>query len=172
MGDSCRFLMQPHSRFRYFLILLSLATASCSTVWPEYERPPLDLPAAPPEPAKPHSIDRQWWKSFEDPALNALVAEALLHNSDLAKAAANGVNDLVLLSRDEARTMEPQLACVAAIHSPSSAPNETTPMAHTKLTINPKTNTNGIKTTVKAIITNKMGSTSKPNRPSAADGSQ
>ena len=81
--------MQPQSRFRYFLILLSLATASCSTVWPEYERPPLDLPAAPPEPAKPLSIDRQWWKSFEDPALNALVAEALLHNSDLAKAAAN-----------------------------------------------------------------------------------
>jgi multidrug efflux system outer membrane protein len=81
--------MQRHSRVRYLLVLLSLATASCSTTWPEYERPPLDLPAAPAEPGKPLSIDRQWWKTFEDPALNTLVEEALLHNWDLAKAAAN-----------------------------------------------------------------------------------
>ena len=38
----------------------------------------------------------------------------------IAKAAANGVNDLVLLTREEARTLEPQLACVAAVHSPST----------------------------------------------------
>ena len=36
------------------------------------------------------------------------------------KAAANGVHDLVLLTREEARTMEPQLECVAALHSPST----------------------------------------------------
>jgi L-2-hydroxyglutarate oxidase LhgO len=38
----------------------------------------------------------------------------------VAKAAANGVHDLVLLSADEARAMEPQLRCTAAIHSPST----------------------------------------------------
>jgi L-2-hydroxyglutarate oxidase LhgO len=38
----------------------------------------------------------------------------------IAKAAANGVRDLVLLTREEARTMEPQLECVAAVHSPST----------------------------------------------------
>jgi L-2-hydroxyglutarate oxidase LhgO len=38
----------------------------------------------------------------------------------VAKAAANGVNDLVLLSGDEARAMESQLRCTAAIHSPST----------------------------------------------------
>ena len=38
----------------------------------------------------------------------------------IAKAAANGVNDLVLLTRDEARALEPALECVAAIHSPST----------------------------------------------------
>jgi L-2-hydroxyglutarate oxidase LhgO len=38
----------------------------------------------------------------------------------IAKAAANGVSDLVLLTRDQARAMEPQLECVAAIHSPST----------------------------------------------------
>ncbi len=36
------------------------------------------------------------------------------------KAAANGVNDLVLLTKREAQAMEPDLACVAAIHSPST----------------------------------------------------
>ncbi|MDO9358936.1 MAG: NAD(P)/FAD-dependent oxidoreductase [Polaromonas sp.] len=38
----------------------------------------------------------------------------------IAKAAANGVNDLVLLSREDAQAMEPQLACVAAAWSPST----------------------------------------------------
>ena len=37
-----------------------------------------------------------------------------------AKAAANGVDDLVLLNRKQAQAMEPHLACVAAIHSPST----------------------------------------------------
>ena len=37
-----------------------------------------------------------------------------------AKAAANGVHDLVLLSREQARALEPQLECVAAVHSPST----------------------------------------------------
>lgn len=38
----------------------------------------------------------------------------------IAKAAANGVHDLVLLTRDQARSLEPQLECVAAVHSPST----------------------------------------------------
>src|SRR3954464_15507591 len=36
------------------------------------------------------------------------------------KAAANGVDDMVLLSGEEARAMEPQLQCLAALHSPST----------------------------------------------------
>lgn len=37
-----------------------------------------------------------------------------------ARAAANGVSDLVLLSRAQARALEPTLECVAALHSPST----------------------------------------------------
>ena len=37
-----------------------------------------------------------------------------------AKAAANGVDDLVLLSAPQARALEPQLQCLAALHSPST----------------------------------------------------
>jgi len=36
------------------------------------------------------------------------------------KAAANGVDDLVMLTREQARALEPQLECVAALHSPST----------------------------------------------------
>ncbi len=38
----------------------------------------------------------------------------------VARAAANGVNDLALLGRDEARAMEPALECLGAVHSPST----------------------------------------------------
>lgn len=38
----------------------------------------------------------------------------------IAKAAANGVLDLVLLTREEAQALEPQLNCVAAVLSPST----------------------------------------------------
>ena len=48
------------------------------------------------------------------------AAQALQLQSIIDKAAANGVHDLVLLTRDEARELEPQLECVAAIHSPST----------------------------------------------------
>ncbi len=38
----------------------------------------------------------------------------------VTKAAANGVGDLVLLTREQARALEPALECVAAVHSPST----------------------------------------------------
>ncbi|MBO9650109.1 MAG: NAD(P)/FAD-dependent oxidoreductase [Variovorax sp.] len=38
----------------------------------------------------------------------------------MAKAAANGVDDMVLLSGEQARAIEPQLACTAALLSPST----------------------------------------------------
>jgi L-2-hydroxyglutarate oxidase LhgO len=40
--------------------------------------------------------------------------------SIIAKAAANGVHDLVMVTREQARALEPQLECVAAVHSPST----------------------------------------------------
>jgi len=38
----------------------------------------------------------------------------------LDKARANGVQDLLLLSREQARQMEPELECLGAVHSPST----------------------------------------------------
>ncbi len=47
-------------------------------------------------------------------------AEAEKLTSIQARAAANGVPDLTLLTREEALAMEPELHCTAALHSPST----------------------------------------------------
>lgn len=72
--------------WRLPLALSVLVLGACATQWPAYEAPALDLPA----PASQSvSLDRQWWKAFGSPALDALIADALVYNFDLAKAAAN-----------------------------------------------------------------------------------
>jgi L-2-hydroxyglutarate oxidase LhgO len=48
------------------------------------------------------------------------AAEAGRLASIQARAAANGVDDLRLLTRQEAQAMEPALSCTAALHSPST----------------------------------------------------
>lgn len=80
--------MKTRSAIRSFGLVLSLAVAGCTNLWPQYERPAIELPDPVPT-QKPVSIDRQWWKSYGDPQLDALVEEALANNWDLAKAAAN-----------------------------------------------------------------------------------
>lgn len=65
-------------------LLPVLLLPACATQWPVYERPVLELP---PAESTGVDIDRQWWRAFGDPVLDALVEEALAHNFDLAKAA-------------------------------------------------------------------------------------
>ena len=66
--------------------LLLLVLSGCATQWPEYASPKIDLP---PAAARPLSVDAEWWKAFASPELDALIADALTYNFDLAKAAAN-----------------------------------------------------------------------------------
>lgn len=82
------FLMSSFHRnfFKLKILIVALGMAGCSVIWPTYEAPPVDVPAAALEPM---SIDRQWWKVFADPVLDQLVDEALVNNLDLAKAVAN-----------------------------------------------------------------------------------
>lgn len=64
--------------------------AGC-TLGPDYKRPDLAAPAAFQYATKDavDSSDTLWWQQFDDPVLNALIDEALAHNSNLAIAAAN-----------------------------------------------------------------------------------
>ncbi len=67
--------------YRLFLVLAALALAGCSFA-PEYRRPEMVLPVAWQQ-SSPDALEVQWWRRFEDPALNALVQEALLYNKDI-----------------------------------------------------------------------------------------
>ena len=66
--------------------VLFVMLAACTPVHDEYVRPQIDLPPPVPQPVV---IPHDWWKAFGDPTLDRLIAEALLNNKDLAKAAAN-----------------------------------------------------------------------------------
>lgn len=82
--------MSAAFRSSWYLRLLAAALtvllSGCSSLWPAYERPPVELPASP---QRPVTVDRQWWKAYGDPLLDSLVDQALANNWDLAKAAAN-----------------------------------------------------------------------------------
>jgi multidrug efflux system outer membrane protein len=67
--------------------LLALALTGCA-VGPSYERPTLDVPPTwriAPADAEA-AIDAAWWRAFDDPALDALIDEAVANNLDLAVA--------------------------------------------------------------------------------------
>jgi multidrug efflux system outer membrane protein len=79
---------------RLVAILAALSLPACSTLGP-YQRPGLTLPEKYPGAAGAGApggtggaIADAWWKEFGDPALDALVDEALLANQDLRAAAA------------------------------------------------------------------------------------
>jgi multidrug efflux system outer membrane protein len=74
-------------------LLLAVAAAGC-TVGPNYERPKLDPPpqfrsvTPPPAPTPDSLADVPWWQTFEDPALQTLIRDAVANNLDLRLASA------------------------------------------------------------------------------------
>jgi len=58
---------------------------------PDYRRPPVDTPSAFIYETKDaaDTVNTEWWKQFNDPVLDALIAEALAHNLNVKVAAAN-----------------------------------------------------------------------------------
>lgn len=76
---------------RLTALAAALLLAGCM-LGPDYQRPAAELPAsfsAEPTAASPGpAVTRGWWKLFQDPTLDALVDQALVHNSDVAVAVA------------------------------------------------------------------------------------
>lgn len=75
-------------RTRGLAAAAALLLAGCASLLPPASPPPaaLELPAATAATATP--IPAQWWRTFRDPRLDALVDEALKANTDLARAVA------------------------------------------------------------------------------------
>ena len=83
-----------------FLLICLLTLSGCS-IWPAFERPKSDLPAAWSNTAQglpALQLGERWWMLYGDSALDAWVAEAFEHNRDLALAAAR-VDEARALSR-------------------------------------------------------------------------
>ena len=76
-------------RYKYLFLLIFLSSINGCSIWPAFEKPKSDLPAAwRNAPAQQLIIGERWWTLYNDAALDALVAEAFEHNRDLALAAA------------------------------------------------------------------------------------
>jgi multidrug efflux system outer membrane protein len=72
-----------------FLLVAAFCLPACSLA-PKYERPDMPLPAEWNIPEQAESpLAGQWWTRFNDPALNALVEDALRNNQDLEQALAS-----------------------------------------------------------------------------------
>jgi outer membrane protein, multidrug efflux system len=73
---------------RYMTAFLTVMLLSgCFAVGPDYLRPAIDLPDQWPG-EKTAAVPLQWWRGYNDPVLDAMVDEALVHNADLALAIA------------------------------------------------------------------------------------
>ena len=65
---------------------LAFALAGCA-IGPDYERPPVELPERLAQAQSAAPMAERWWTVFGDPALDALIDEAIAANRDLAAAA-------------------------------------------------------------------------------------
>jgi outer membrane protein, multidrug efflux system len=72
-------------------ILTAMTLVTGCMVGPDYQRPPVDAPKAFLYETKDaaDTANTEWWKQFNDPVLDALIAEALAHNLNVKVAAAN-----------------------------------------------------------------------------------
>lgn len=75
---------------RAWLVIVACAVSGCM-VGPDYTRPAIDAPKAfiyePKDAAD--TANTQWWKQFNDPVLDGLIAEALANGLNVKVAAAN-----------------------------------------------------------------------------------
>jgi multidrug efflux system outer membrane protein len=86
---------------RIVLPVLLVALLSGCMVGPDYVRPGVEAPqkfSYQPADAR-DTADTEWWKQFGDPVLDALIAEALSGNKNLAIAAANVEQAAALLTQ-------------------------------------------------------------------------
>lgn len=75
---------------RLLAALLPLTLGACaSLLHSDYQRPALDMPQAwsKATTAQANTTPSTWWKRYQDSQLDALIAEVLAHNNDLASAA-------------------------------------------------------------------------------------
>ena len=70
------------------VVVIVAVLTGCTTVGPDYQRPPVDTPAQWPGATATETLSSTWWTAYGDPVLNQMIDEALVHNLDLRRAIA------------------------------------------------------------------------------------
>ena len=93
----------------YMALAMVLLIAGC-TVGPDYVKPAVDVPPAfnNGEQGAQQTANIAWWKQFGDPALDALIAEALANNRDVKIALAN-IDQAAAVFTQSRSTLYPQI---------------------------------------------------------------
>ena len=110
---------------RYSALMFALLLAGCASVGPDYQRPhenPVTLQGI--DPAREISSDVQvdWWKQFNDPALNALIDRAAKNSPDLAIAQAHLRESRALLGTARSQQLPDIDTAVSYTHSREQQP--------------------------------------------------
>jgi multidrug efflux system outer membrane protein len=88
---------------RFLIVALAASLAGCM-MGPDYRRPSLDIPQTFHYEDKDarDTADTEWWKQFQDPVLDGLIAEALANNKSIKIAAANVEQAAAVLTQTRA----------------------------------------------------------------------
>lgn len=94
------------------VLLLALALGGCAPMGPDYKRPQLDLPERYPEnaagPGTAVPMPANWWRLYQDPLLDKLVAAGLAQNTDVKLAVAR-LEEAEAVLREANATLFPQI---------------------------------------------------------------
>ncbi|MFA6145037.1 MAG: efflux transporter outer membrane subunit [Sulfurimonas sp.] len=100
------------SSYVYGSLILSLVMGGCSAIGPDYAKPSTAVPEnfrySDTNNSKEKAVDKEWWKSFNDPQLSESIDLALLNNQDIQTAGASV--DSLLGKFDQAKSyLYPQI---------------------------------------------------------------
>ena len=126
-------------RRRVTVVAAAAALLAGCMLGPDYKRPSIAAPPAfqyePKDAAD--TADTLWWKQFNDPVLDGLIAEALAHNGNIAVAVANVEHASTLLTQTHSQIFQhvgygASAECQRTVESdlPPLHPNYTNPSVH------------------------------------------
>lgn len=90
------------------LVIIFLAVAGCMALGPNYERPdagteiPENFLVAESRGTRQYANNNRWWQEFKDPRLNQVVANVVVNNPDIHKAAASVMEARSIVGRTRA----------------------------------------------------------------------
>jgi len=94
------------------VLVAALFLSGCQSIWPDYLRPKVDVPATYAEASQQHQdgshIANNWWTLYQDQTLNDLMEKALQNNKDIKLAVAR-IEEADAVMREVGAFLLPQI---------------------------------------------------------------